>query len=124
MKRSLKGPPEREKREPTGDPQLGAAIKKARRAKGWNQEVLADAVGVSVGTVSQWETGKIGIENNKRPKVALELAMPFELFFPAMKGAVATTRKEALLLERFDKASPETQQGILLILGISQDDLL
>lgn len=37
---------------------IGDWIKSARAAKGWNQERLGEAVGVSKANVSHWETGK------------------------------------------------------------------
>lgn len=37
---------------------LGDRIKRAREERGWNQQRLADAVGVSRSAVSQWESGE------------------------------------------------------------------
>ena len=40
--------------------QIGERIRKARQDRGWTQEQLAEAVGVSRSAVAQWETGRAG----------------------------------------------------------------
>jgi len=46
---------------------IGALLKDKRTEKGLTQKEVADAVGVSEGTVSRWESGKIG--NMRRDKI-------------------------------------------------------
>lgn len=38
--------------------QVGARIRKARKAKGWTHQYLADRMGVGVRTVQRWQTGR------------------------------------------------------------------
>ena len=38
---------------------LGARIRRARKAKGWNQKKLADYCGISNSTISDIELGKV-----------------------------------------------------------------
>ena len=40
--------------------QIGERIRAARQERGWTQEQLAEAVGVSRSAVAQWETGRAG----------------------------------------------------------------
>jgi len=55
----------------------GAYIRGKRRAKGWNQDDLAEEVGVSRNTVSGWETDKydISIGNAKALAQALDVEL-------------------------------------------------
>lgn len=46
---------------------IGGFLKFKRQARGLTQKEVADAVGVSEGTVSRWESGKIG--NMRRDKI-------------------------------------------------------
>ena len=46
---------------------IGAFLKLTRQEKDLTQKEVADAVGVSEGTVSRWESGKIG--NMRRDKI-------------------------------------------------------
>ena len=52
-------------------------LQKLRHAKGWTQEKLAEEVGVSTKTVSNWENGNAKIKNDnlERLATALEVAV-------------------------------------------------
>ena len=56
-------------------PALGRSIKAARQAKGWSQQQLASATGVSVFTVSRWEHGK-GVRPHHLVTLASLLDLP------------------------------------------------
>lgn len=56
--------------------QFGRVIRDARTRRGWNQDELADAAGISRPTVNRWETAKTGTpdpENARRAFIALGL---------------------------------------------------
>ena len=46
------------------DPHLGTLIKRARERKRWTQRQLADALGVDIKSVSNWETGRTSPKNS------------------------------------------------------------
>ncbi len=67
---------------------IGAAIKAARQAKGWDQGELASMVEVTRETVSRWETGRIPILRLTR--IALEAVLgPLEGENPKTKAEKA-----------------------------------
>ena len=57
------------------------SIRKARVHAGMTQEELADALGVTNGTVSRWETGKISpsVSNLKRLSQSLGVSVGYLL---------------------------------------------
>jgi transcriptional regulator with XRE-family HTH domain len=69
---------------------MGQRIRALRQAKGWNQERLADLIGVTVSAVSQWERDET---KNVKLEAFLTLAEvlgtdPHYLVFGASRGAV------------------------------------
>lgn len=73
---------------------IGAFLKLTRQEKDLTQKEVADAVGVSEGTVSRWESGKIG--NMRRDKIeALAKVLDID-------PTIITRGKYAAVLERVD----------------------
>jgi len=52
---------------------LGRRIRRAREAKGWTQWQLADELGLSQPTISDWEAGAIAPSFDNLPKLAKAL---------------------------------------------------
>lgn len=73
-------------------------IKKNRKAKSFTQEQLAEAVGVSVGTVSKWENG------NCIPDISMimELADFFEISVDVLVGYDTPLKKVPEILDRIN----------------------
>lgn len=73
---------------------LGSRIAAARKLKGWTQEQLADAVGVTKGSIRNWETG------GKEPRSALprlEVALGVDLGSGTYVGPTAEDASHVLL---------------------------
>jgi len=57
---------------------VGGRIAAARRARGWTQGELAEAVGVSRSAVAQWETGRAGQITANLSRIAAALGVGVE----------------------------------------------
>lgn len=57
---------------------IGARIRAARRARGWSQQQLADAVGAVQTTVSSWERGRTEPGRDDTVRIASKLGIPLE----------------------------------------------
>lgn len=74
------------------DPQtLGGRIQKARAAQKLKQDAIANATGVSVQTVSQWELDRVTPRPQRLPTIASTLHVPVEWLLevyeqPSVKG--------------------------------------
>lgn len=65
--------------------QMGIRIRDVRRERGWTQDQLANAVGVSRSAVAQWETGRAGQVTTNLTRIAEVLEVGVEyLICPAM----------------------------------------
>lgn len=62
--------------------EVGQEIKKARNAKGWNQQDLADAAELSQATISDIESGKTKAGRDSRVKVLLVLGLQLDIQTP------------------------------------------
>jgi len=49
---------------------IGTRIKEARVQKGWSQEVMAKAMGVTRGAISQWEAGDTNLSLDRLTAIA------------------------------------------------------
>ena len=58
--------------------QIGERIRAARQERGWTQEQLAEAVGVSRSAVAQWETGRAGQLTGNLSRIAEVLSVGIE----------------------------------------------
>ena len=105
-------------REPTtSDPaRIGARIKDVRQERGWTQDQLAQAVGVSRSAVAQWETGRAGQVTGNLSRIAGVLGVNVEfLMFGDSKHApaVASQGDELALLRLYRACGPEDRQLLL-----------
>lgn len=65
---------------------LSKNIQKARTLKGWTQTELASKVGVNVKVISEWESGKVNVDQ----KFVQKLEKAFNLY---LQGTKAMTSK-------------------------------
>lgn len=98
--------------------ELAENIRRFRKQRGITQEQLAEAMGVTVGAVSKWETG------SSVPDIGLIIALA-ELFDTSVdsllgygleKGALQRSLdelKEAFIHKRFDQAAPLAEKLLL-----------
>jgi transcriptional regulator with XRE-family HTH domain len=105
-------------REPTpSDPaQIGARIKDVRQERGWTQDQLAQAVGVSRSAVAQWETGRAGQITGNLTRIAANLEVGVEfLMYGSDKRAPAEIRQgdELALVRLYRECTQEDRQMIL-----------
>ena len=66
----------------------GREIRKIRSMRGMSASALAEAVGVSAGAISQWETGRVSAKNVHQLAVAAALDVPWSSIF-GLDGEVA-----------------------------------
>lgn len=64
----------------------GRNIAAMRSARGLNREEFAEAVGVSVATVSRWESGKLGMTDARKLRIAEVLGTHVQVLFPLARG--------------------------------------
>lgn len=96
--------------------QIGARIRTVRRERGWTQDQLANAVGVSRSAVAQWETGRAGQVTGNLTRIAATLDVGVEfLMYGDEKRAPAEARQgdELALLRLYRECSPEDRQLLL-----------
>ena len=96
--------------------QIGARIKDVRQERGWTQDQLAQAVGVSRSAVAQWETGRAGQITGNLTRIAASLEVGVEyLMHGSDKRAPAEIRQgdELALLRLYRECTPEDRQMIL-----------
>ena len=96
--------------------QIGARIKDVRQERGWTQDQLAQAVGVSRSAVAQWETGRAGQITGNLTRIAASLEVGVEfLMYGSDKRAPSEIRKgdELALLRLYRECTPEDRQMIL-----------
>ena len=98
---------------------IGARIRTAREGRGWTQDQLAEAVGVSRSAVAQWETGRAGQVTTNLTRVASVLGVGVEhLMYGRDKrtpGQPATGDEMSLL--RLYRQCPPTDRQVLLQLA-------
>ncbi len=96
--------------------QIGARIRDVRRDKGWTQDQLAAAVGVSRSAVAQWETGRAGqiTGNLDRIAASLEVGVEFLMYGEDKRGpGHASSADELALLRLYRDCSPDDRQLLL-----------
>jgi transcriptional regulator with XRE-family HTH domain len=96
--------------------QIGTRIRKVRRERGWTQDQLANAVGVSRSAVAQWETGRAGQVTGNLTRIAATLEVGVEyLMYGDDKRTVSDVRQgdELALLRLYRECSPEDRQLLL-----------
>src|SRR3984957_7630459 len=95
---------------------IGMRIRDVRRERGWTQDQLATAVGVSRSAVAQWETGRAGQVTTNLTRIAEVLEVGVEyLMYGDDKRAPAEARigDELALLRLYRACSPDDRQLLL-----------
>jgi transcriptional regulator with XRE-family HTH domain len=96
--------------------QIGTRIRHARRERGWTQDQLAHAVGVSRSAVAQWETGRAGQVTGNLTRIAaiLDVGVEFLTHGEDKRGPLqAGTSDELALLRLYRECSHEDKQLVL-----------
>jgi transcriptional regulator with XRE-family HTH domain len=96
--------------------QIGARIREVRRNKGWTQDQLAEAVGVSRSAVAQWETGRSGQVTGNLTRIAATLEVGVEYLMygeDRQRPSHAGTGDELALLRLYRECAPEDRQLLL-----------
>ena len=96
--------------------QIGARIKDVRQERGWTQDQLAQAVGVSRSAVAQWETGRAGQVTGNLTRIATCLDVGVEYLMHGVdRRAPAEVRQgdELALLRLYRECTPEDRQMLL-----------
>ena len=99
---------------------IGKRIKALRRSRGWTQDQLAEAVGVTRSAVAQWETGRAGFEARVRliakvfdvPVRELQSGQPSE---PPLRPreAVLASSEEIKLIRNFRELDADDQACVI-----------
>lgn len=100
----------------TDPSQIGLRIRDVRRERGWTQDDLANAVGVSRSAVAQWETGRSGQITGNLTRIAASLGVGEEYLMHGEDKRVPTeanTGDELALLRLYRTCSPEDRQLLL-----------
>ena len=93
------------------DDEIGKRVKRLRIARGWTQNGLAAAVGVSRSAVAQWETGRSVGSATNRARIAQALGVaPAEL---VPKGEPIVSGDKMPVIRLYRQCSPEDQQMLL-----------
>ena len=98
---------------PTG---VGPRIREARHERGWTQDDLAQAVGVSRSAVAQWETDRTGQIRDNLGRIAHALGISVEHLLhgaASREPAVAAGAEELALLRLYRECLPEDRQMLL-----------
>ena len=96
--------------------QIGERIREARQARGWTQDELAEAVGVSRSAVAQWETGRAGQVTGNLSRIAEVLDVSIEHLAHGRSKRMAgqaTSGDEMALLRLYRECSPDDKQLLL-----------
>lgn len=95
---------------------IGERIRAARQDRGWTQEQLAEAVGVSRSAVAQWETGRAGQLTGNLSRIAEVLSVGIEHLTHGREKRAnlqAGTGDELALLRLYRECAPEDRQLLL-----------
>lgn len=95
---------------------MGIRIRDVRRERGWTQDQLASAVGVSRSAVAQWETGRAGQVTTNLTRIAevLEVGVEHLMYGDGKRApAEAWLGDELALLRLYRECSPEDRQLLL-----------
>jgi transcriptional regulator with XRE-family HTH domain len=108
---------------------MGVRIRDVRRERGWTQDQLANAVGVSRSAVAQWETGRAGQVTTNLTRIAdvLEVGVEYLMYGDDKRvPAEARLGDEIALLRLYRECSSEDRQLLLrtarrLVAGSKRD---
>jgi len=96
--------------------QMGLRIRDVRRERGWTQDRLASAVGVSRSAVAQWETGRAGQVTTNLTRIAevLEVGVEYLMYGDDRRAPTeARLGDELALLRLYRECSSEDRQLLL-----------
>jgi transcriptional regulator with XRE-family HTH domain len=96
--------------------EMGNRIRDVRRERGWTQDQLANAVGVSRSAVAQWETGRAGQVTTNLTRIAevLEVGVQYIMYGDDKRApAEARLGDELALLRLYRECSSEDRQLLL-----------
>jgi transcriptional regulator with XRE-family HTH domain len=96
--------------------EMGIRIREIRRERGWTQDQLASAVGVSRSAVAQWETGRAGQVTTNLTRIAevLEVGVEFIMYGDDKRAPIeARVADEMALLRLYRDCSAEDRQLLL-----------
>src|ERR1700732_4591417 len=100
----------------TSPTEIGVRIRDVRRERGWTQDQLANAVGVSRSAVAQWETGRAGQVTTNLTRVASTLGVGVEYLMHGRDkfapGRISSG-DELAILRLYRNCSPEDRQLLL-----------
>src|SRR5258708_11645249 len=96
--------------------QMGLRIRDVRRERGWTQEQLANAVGVSRSAVAQWETGRAGQVTTNLTRIAevLEVGVEYLMYGDDKRGPVEPRMGDELALLRLYRECSARARQLLL----------
>ena len=100
----------------TNPAEIGARIRAARVDRGWTQDQLAAAVGVSRSAVAQWETGRAGQITGNLTRIAavLDTHVVQLMFGNDTESSLRPNSGDELAILRLYRAcSPEDRQILL-----------
>lgn len=103
------------------DRHLGARLREARLQRGWSQELLADALGISFQQVQKYERAANRVAASRLWQIALALDLPVAWFFedlPAAPGAapppeLLRPRQSLELLRHYEALTPALRADLL-----------
>jgi transcriptional regulator with XRE-family HTH domain len=96
--------------------EMGVRIRDIRRERGWTQDQLASAVGVSRSAVAQWETGRAGQVTTNLHRIAEVLEVGVEYIMYGDQKRTPTEARlgdELALLRMYRECSAEDRQLLL-----------
>ncbi len=96
--------------------QVGQRIRDVRKERGWTQEALATAVGVSRSAVAQWETGRSGQLSANLSRIASSLDVGLEFLLHGIDKHAplqAGSGDELALLRLYRECHPGDRQVLL-----------
>jgi transcriptional regulator with XRE-family HTH domain len=99
---------------------LGRRVAEVRRARGFTQAALAEAIDIETATLSRWENGERAISLSTLANVAELLDVPLARLLdegkPVPKPKPSVAPAEAEVLRLFRKASPARRKIVLALL--------
>ena len=95
---------------------MGVRIRDVRRERGWTQDQLASAVGVSRSAVAQWETGRAGQVTTNLTRIAevLEVGVEYLMYGDDKRAPAEARLGDELALLRLYRACPAEDRQLIL----------